>query len=425
MSVAELFAGAEPAYIQDVQKRMNRVQEKNAPGWNTFRGNVEKTKHGEKGLKLNYENLTSGGHSTPTATRPDWNEPVAEENFAGYVYPVRYRLPMIFDWALIRDFQINKSNASADMLRQRLVNKKVAALKRLNRNFYGDGSGYVSYSTSTITTLGSATMNGDTTPSTSPGHTKGTSWHRKNNWYQSINTSTGLPRGLYQVTAEGKASCTINLVSGTISSGDPQVDVNTYNGYFRGLAHLISNVNRTVQAINTADNPWFNSYGIDLAGAPLTFGAIEDLWTGLQIRNNDGEGKTGKVVFMPIGQQSVLRKSAQNLRVYNDTSNVVKGIAEDLDFGKNMSVISDSDMDDDRVYAAAYDEFGMLEDYPLDDMSADGQTWRMLMGGNNSGSERYQRAIGWDGNFFRKGNAMGSAFIYRASVTGVLTQASI
>lgn len=424
MSVATMFANADPLYIQDVDNRVQTIKEENARGFNTFRNNVQKSKHGEKGIKLNYKNLLNGGHSTPTATRPDWNEPVTQEYLSSYVYPVRYRLPMIVDWAIIRDFKINKTNASANVLRDTLMNTTEAALKRLNRAFYGTGDGALAYSTSALTVLGSQTMNGDTTPAASPGHTKGTSWLRKNNFYHAINTSTGLPRGIIRVDVEGKTSCTVTLISGTVSSGDPLVDLNTYQGYFRGLGFLISNTARTIQAINTTDNPDFNSFGIDLAGAPLTFATIEDLMTGLQIRNNDGK-KSGKVFFLPIGQSSVLRKSAQNLRVYNDGANVIKGIAEDVDFGNNLNVILDADLDDDRGYAAAYDEFGMLEDFPLNDIDDDGQEWRMILGANNSGSERRQRGIGWDGNLYRRGNAMSSAFFKRASVTNVLTQASI
>jgi hypothetical protein len=425
MSVATMFANADPLYIQDVEAKVQKVKEENAPGFNTFRNNVQKSKHGEKGLKLNYENMTTGGHSTPTATNPDWNEPVAEEYLSSYVYPVRYRLPMIVDWAIIRDFKINKTNASANVLKNKLMLTTEAALKRLERAFYGTGDGALGYSLSALSVGNAQTLNGDTTPAASAGHTKGTSWLRKNNFYHAINTSTGLPRGVFMVTVEGKTSCTVNVISGTIASGDPFVDLNTYQGYFRGLAFLISNTSRTIQAINTADNPDFNSFGVDLAGAPLTFATVEDLMTGLTIRNNDGNKKTGKVFFLPIGQASVLRKSAQNLRVYQNGSNVVKGIAEDVDFGNNLNVIMPADLDDDRGYAAAYDEFGMLEDYPLNDIDDDGQEWRMILGANNSGSERRQRGIGWDGNLYRRGNAMSSAFFKRASVTNVLTQASI
>ena len=423
MSVVTMFANTSESYQQEVLEEVQSIKENNAPGFNAFRTKIQKRKAGEKGLKITYDNIIAGGHSTPTSLKPDWNEPVADEEIASYVYPIRYRLPMIFDHGLIRDYK-NRIPSAGNSLRRKLKNKLIAALKRLNRAFYSDGSGAVAYSTSSISALGSSSMNGDTTPATSAGHTKGTKWLKKNNWYQAINTSTGQPRGLFQVTAEGASSCTINLVSGTVSSGDPIVDVNTYNGYFRGLAWLISNVNRVIQAVSTTDFPDLNSYGIDLAGAPLTFSIIEDLLAGLRIKNN-AQVKDGKVLFLPPGQESVLRKSGQNLRVYNDASNVVKGISEDIDFGTNLTAILDADMDEDRTYAVAYNEFGMLEEMELDELSMDDLEWHQLMGANNSGSERYQRGIGWDGNLYRRGTALSSAFIYRASVTGVKTQATV
>jgi hypothetical protein len=421
MSTVTFFANISESARQRVAEEIQNVREYNAPGFNAFRGKVQKTKAGEKGLKIGYLSQLPGGHSTPTALAPDYNEPVSIEMIASYVYPVRYRLPMVFDHGVLRDYK-NQVPGAFFQLRDILKAHITSALKRLNQNFYGDGTGSVAYSTATLAAIGSATLTGDTTPAVSAGHTKGTSWLRKGNWYHAVNATTGVPRGLFQVTTAGKTSCTINLTSGSITSGDPIVDINTYNKWFRGLAFLISAVNRTIQGVNTANNPEFNSFGVDLALAPLTFAAIEDLMTGVQVRNNDGATRSGKVLFLPPGQGSVLRKSGQNLRVYNDSSNVVRGIAEDIDFGTNMSAIIDSDMDEDRVYAAEYAEFGMLEEMELDVIDVDGREWRQLMGANNSGSDRYQRAIGWDGNPYRRGNAQASAYIYRASTTGVTGQ---
>lgn len=424
MSVVTMFANTSESYQQAVQEEIQTIKEHNAPGFNAFRSKVSKRKAGEKGIKIVYDNLISGGHSTPTAARPDWNEPTADEEIASYVYPVRYRLPMFFDHGLIRDYK-NKTASAPAAMRRKLKNKLTQALKRLNRAFYGSGDGTLAFSTSNITAVGSsATMNCDTTPATTAGHTKGGVWLKKNCYYHAINASTNEPRGLVLVTAEGKTSVTVTLISGSVSSGDPICDVGTWNGWMRGLAHLISPTNRVVQGVNTADFPDLNSFGIDLAGAPFTFATVEDLCTGIKIRNNDGN-KSGKILFATPGQESVVRKSAQNLRVYNDGSNVARGIAEDADFGSNLNVVLDADNDEDRLYAASYSEFGMLEEMELDEMSVDGQSWHMLLGANNAGSDRYQRAIGWDGNVFRRGNANSSGVVYRASVTGVYGQATV
>lgn len=420
MAVKLMFSNASDSYIQAVEDKINTVKEFNAPTFNAVRGRLSKKKAGEKGIKIVYDELISGGHSTPTAMRPDYNEPVADGEFASYVYPTRYRLPIKIDHGILRDIAA-KSKPAADKLARKLTNKTLQAIKRLNRNMYGDGSGALAFSASNITAVGSASMNCATTPAATFGQTKGGMWLLKDNWYQAINAATGLPRGLFQVTVQGRTSVTINLVAGAVSSGDPIVDVNTYNGWFRGFAHLISGTSRNVQGINTADYPDMNSTELDLSGAPFTFSVVEDICTMLRIRNN-GDEKSGKVMFMSPGQESVVRKSAQNLRVYNDGSNVARGIQENVDFGTNLNVVLDADCDEDRVYAIAYEEFGMLEEQPLGDMDYDGQTWHQLLGANNAGSDTYTKAIGWDGNIYRKGNAMTSALVKRASITGVRTQ---
>jgi hypothetical protein len=423
MSTVVFFSTLEEGKIQTVVKEMQETREREALTFNAMRGRLEKRKAGEKGLKFTYLTEFPGGHSTPTALQPDYNEPVAPEMIAGYVYPVRYRLPAIFDHAVLRDFKNGSENAFFD-LKDLLGKYMEAAGKRMNRAAILDGKGSLAYSTSTITALGSATMNGDTTPAVSAGHTKGTKWLEKNNFYHAINETTGLPRGFFKVTTPGKISCTINLLSGTISSGDVIVDVNTYNGYMRGLAWLVSPANRTIQGVNSANNADFNSNGYDLANATISAASVDDIKTGLQIRNNKAGARNGKVIFIAPGLLGVLRKQGQNLRVYNDGYNIVQGIAESFKAGDSVFV-EDSDMDEDRAYFVMYSEFGMLEEMALDVMDIDGQKYHQLMGANNSGSDRYQHAIGWDGNMYRKANAMGSAVLYRASVTGNQRQVDV
>jgi len=289
--------------------------------------------------------------------------------------------------------------------------------------FYGDGSGALAYAATTTTTPGSQTVNFETTASTSPGHTKGAKWLEKSHYYNAINAATGVIRGTFYVATEGSSSAVIVLVSGSITSGDPITDVNSYNKYFRGLGHLISAANRIVQGLNTADFPDLNSYGIDLNGLPLTAAVIEQLKAGLQIGNNDVNARNGLVAYTPPGQMSSLRKQGQNLRSYINGDNIVRGIAERFEAGDSVW-IEDADMDEDRQYYVNYDEFLMVEEHPLDVINIDGNEWRMILGANGSGSGRYQRAIGWRGNIARRGNAMASAYVYRASLTGISTQVS-
>jgi hypothetical protein len=416
------FDNLSDAVKQKVQAEMMTIKEYNTPGFSSFRRRTPKKKVGEKGYRIGYWANLPGGHTAYVPTDSDFNEPVPPQSVSSYVFPTRYALPMMFDEAVIEDF--NNGDAEAFIsLKQVLMLYMTSASKRMNRMFYGDGTGAVAYSATTTTLPGSQSCSFETTASTSPGHTKGAKWLEKNHYYDAINASTGAIRGTFYVVTEGSSSATINVVVGTVSSGDPIVDRNSYNKYFRGLGHLISAANRIVQGLNTADYPDLNSYGIDLNGLPMTSAVIEQLKAGLQIGNNSADSRNGLVVYTPPGQMSSLRKQGANLRSYINGDNIVRGIAERFEAGDTV-FIEDADMDEDRQYYVNYDEFLMIEERPLDVINIDGNEWRMILGANGSGSGRYQRAIGWRGNIARRGNAMASAYVYRASLTGISTQVS-
>src|ERR1041385_2584612 len=137
--------------------------------------------------------------------------------------------------------------------------------KRMNQYFYGTGNGAVAYSASTITTLGTQTLSGTTTAATTPGQTKGTMWLGEAETYQAINASTGAVRGTFTVTTPSATSCTINLLSGTISSGDPIVIQGSYQLAMRGLGWLISDQNRVLQGLDTSVFPDLNAPVVDLS----------------------------------------------------------------------------------------------------------------------------------------------------------------
>lgn len=421
MAVA-FFDNLSDGVRQKVETELQFVKEYETPGFSSFRRNTRKKKTGEKGYRIGYWESLPGGHTAYTATDSDFNEPIPPQSIASYVYPTRYALPMMFDEAVIEDFRAGDADAFVTLKDVLMLYMKSAA-KRMNRMFYGDGTGALAYAGGSITSLGSQTLSGETAAATSPGHTKGTRWLEKNHYYNAVNASTGAIRGTFYVVTEGASSCTIYLVSGTITSGDPIVDVNSYNKYFRGLGHLISAANRIVQGLNTASYPDLNSNGVDLNGLPLTAAVIEQLKAGLHIRNNKSSSRNGLVAYTTPGQMSSLRKQGANLRSYTNGHNVVEGIAERFQAG-DTAFIEDADMDEDRLYFVNYDEFMMIEERPLAVIDIDGNEWRMILGANGSGSGRYQRAIGWRGNIARRGNATASAYVYRASTTGVSTQVS-
>jgi len=416
------FDNVSDAVEQQVQTEMNKIREYNTPGLSAVRKSTKKRKAGEKGLRIPYWSNLPGGHTAYTAGSSDFNEAAPPQSISSYVFPTRYALPMMYDEAVIEDF-MNGVPGAFITLKDQLMLYMTVASKRMNQMVYGDGTGALAYAGGNVTSLGSQTLSGETAASTSPGHTKGTVRLEQNQWYWAINTTTGAVRGVFQVTVEGKSSCTITLTSGTISSGDPIVDPNSYNKYFRGFGHLISATNRIVQGLNTATFTRLNSLVVDLAGLPMTNAVVEQLKAGIHIQNNDANAKNGLVCFTPPGQISSLRKQGSNLRSYLNGYDVVQGIASSFESGDTVW-IEDADMDEDRQYYVSYSEFGLLEERPLGVINLDGNEWRMSLGGNGTGSGRYQRAIGWRGNIYRSGNALASAAVIRASQTGISQQTS-
>src|SRR5207237_6559858 len=130
----------------------------------------------------------------------------------------------------------------------------------------GDGSGALAFSSSSLSVGASQTMNCTTAAAATPGQTKGSRRLERRLSYDAINTSTGAVRGNITVVTEGTTSCVVNVNWGSVSSGDPIVDVGSYNRMIRGLGHLVSNASRVLQGLNTATFIDLNSPVLDLNG---------------------------------------------------------------------------------------------------------------------------------------------------------------
>jgi len=76
--------------------------------------------------------------------------------------------------------------------------------------------------------------------------------------------------------------------------------------------------------------------------------------------------------------------------------------------------------DEDRVYFCKTSDFKIYEMKPFGEYRRDGLDTRMLLGANQTGSDNWQKALGWKGNPATL-SARGSAFIKRAQL-GYATQ---
>lgn len=412
---------------EQVDTMVRMYFENNAPGYNAFRKATETYELTEKGFRIPMYVERPGGHTAFLPSASDFNAAKSPQTQSMYVFPTHYALPMIWQGNTLRAFNRDKANNLQSLL-DILKLYTETATKRIEMMFYGDGSGALAYSSSTLGSTGAGqTLNCTTAAAATPGQTKGARRLENNQVYNAINTSTGAIRGTFTVTTPGASSCVINLTSGTISSGDPIVDVNSYNRYMRGLGWLISDQSRNLQGLSTSTFPDLNSPVVDLNGATLTPATFENVKSSLNTRNNAETAENGLMCFMTFGQHSVLRKQGYSLGYYlrdgkNPSAEAVNGVAKLYQDG-DTTFIRTKDMDEDRGYLVKADGVRMFEEMPFGEYNFDQQNWRMLLGSNNSGSDNYQRAIGIAANagiLYPRA----CAFFKRASITGVVTEVS-
>lgn len=410
---------------EDVDPRVRAYFENNAPGYNSFKKQTLTHESTDKGYRIGMWVQRPGGHTAFLPSASDFNAAVSPQTQSMYIFPTHYALPMVFQGnairAMNRDTKDNLASFS-DILKLYTD----TATKRIEMIFYGDGSGALAYSASTIGSTGAATLNCTTAAAATPGQTKGARRLESNGAvYNAINTSTGAIRGSFTVTTMGASSATINVTSGTISSGDPIVDANSYNRWFRGLGWVISDQNRTLQGLATASYPDLNAPVIDLNGSVLTPAAFNNIKTTLMTRNNDEIAQNALSCYITPGQFGVLLKQGYSLGWYDRAGSggdTVKGVATNYQDG-DTTFIRCADNDEDRAYLVKNDCVGSWEEMPFGEYNWDQQSWRMVLGSNQTGSDNYQRAIGictQIGITYPRA----TAFIKRASLSGVVTQVS-
>jgi len=408
---------------QAVEKDVRMFYENNDPGMRAFGKAVDKPKLTSKGYRLPDYARRPTGMTWFTPDNSDFNAANGPQTVSMWVYPTMSAWPMIWAGSTIESME-NDTEDNVQSYDQVMVQYTETFRKRMNQYFYGTGNGAVAYSATTTTVLGSQSLSGTTTAATTPGQTKGTMWLWEGETYQGINASTGAVRGTFVVTTAGTSSCTVNVLSGTISSGDPIVIQGSYQLAMRGIGWLNSDQNRVLQGLDTSVYTDLNAPVVDLAGALLTPAAIENAKALLQTRNNATDAKNNLTAFITFGQYSTIRKQGYNLGYYlreDAGSETMKGVQGDYTDG-DTRFICDADMDEDRVYFQKTSDYKIYEMKPFGEYRRDGLDQRMLLGANQTGSDNWQKALGWKGNPATL-SARGSAFIKRAQL-GYATQVS-
>lgn len=401
---------------QAVEKDVREFYENNDPGMRAFGKAVDKPKITEKGYRLPDYSRRPTGMTWFTPDNSDFNAANGPQTVSMWVYPTMSAWPMLWTGSAIESME-NDTEDNVQSYDQVMVQYTQTFRKRMNQYFYGTGNGAVAYAASTITSLGSQSLTCTTTAAATPGQTKGAMWLWELEVYQAINASTNAVRGTFTVTTAGTSSCTINLLSGTISSGDPIVIQGSWQLAMRGIGWLISDQNRVFQGLDTSVYTDLNSPVVDLTGALLTPAAIENAKALLQTRNNAVTAKNDLTAFITFGQYSTIRKQGYNLGYYlreHEGSDTMKGVQGDYTDG-DTRFICDADDDEDRVQFAKTSDYKIYEQKSYGKYNRDGLNTRMLLGANQTGSDNWQSAVGWKGNPAALA-ARGSAFIKRAQL---------
>lgn len=392
--------------------------ELNAPTWKAIKSRVDEHPITQKGYQISFWNRVPGGVGGFIPGNSSFNEYVSPNSRPMYVFPTYMAQPMIYDGSTFRMLN-SGSESKVQNLGDSVQFHYEYFTKCIEYMSVGDGTGALAYSGSTITTLGTGqSLTGTTAAATTPGQTKGTIRLKAGQTYDSVNTSTEAVRGQFYIETEGASSCTIFLIWGSISSGDRITWPGSNQKMPRGLGFLISNASRVLQTISTATEPYLNSYGLDLNGNLLTPSTFSSLKAGVQTRSNTQEARNNLLCFETFNQYNIKARQGWNLTIQDKDS--TSGAASKYTDGDTTFILS-ADMDEDRGYLAPADILGMYEEMPVGEFDLDGQTWRMLMGNNGTGSDSYQKAIGcaWNMGISRP---IGAGFYKRALFSSTQTQ---
>lgn len=395
--------------------------ELNAPTYKALKPISRNLEITAKGIRLPHWKKMPGGIGGFIEGDSSFNPYTSPTSRSMYLFPTYMAQPIIMNGATMR--MLNSGGESKVQTLGDLIDLHYKVFtKGIEYVCQGDGSGTLAVTSGAGSTLGTGqTLTGTTSAATTAGQTKGTARLKEGNYYDFINPSTGAVRGQCLVETEGASSCTVNLLWGSWSSGDYVTWPNSFNKVPRGLAQLISNASRILQTLNTANDNKLNSSAIDLAGnlcTPTTFSRAK---TALRMRNNSEGAEDGLTCFCTYNFYDIIKRQGWNLAI--QPLEVTQGIAKKFKDGDTTFVTS-TDGDEDRAYLAMGDTLVMAEEMPLGTFNLDKQDWRMLLGGNGTGSDSYQQAFGI---CFNMGilRPIESAFIKRALIANTETEVSV
>ena len=289
-----------------------------APLWNSIGEVTKAVEVSQRGVRYYYVKTQAGGHTLPTIAQPDNNRAIPSQSDSMWAVPQMYSISMVIDYLLMVDAGGDKGPKKANAMFniQEIVSQTVDAAAQHQEFFAcGNGFGILAYSSSTLTVVGAGqTMNCETTPAAAPGHTKGAVRLKANQYYQSFDTTTGLPEGTILVTsANNKTSATVTLLSGVVTSGNPICDVGSYGAAPMGFSGLIDDNNRVIQGRDSSVDTILNCPTVDLNATKFTVTDRETTKTQLVVRNSNKSARSGLNNLVTPGLMSDLRKASREI----------------------------------------------------------------------------------------------------------------
>lgn len=378
----------------------------------------------QRGVRYAYGKSQPGGHGNPTLSQPDNNRAIPEQTDSMWAVPQWYTIPIEIDYSLLNDAGgargPKKANAMFSIER---ILKNVTDVAAQRQEFYtcGDGTGAMAYSSSSLTVVGAGqTLTCDTSADATPGHTKGAVRLKQNQYYQSFDTTTGLPEGTILVTsANNKTQATVTLLSGVVTSGNPICDVGAYMAVPMGITGLIDDNNRIVQGRDSSVDTLMNVPTIDLNGNKFTISDRETLKTMLVTLNLEKGARSGLTNITTPGLMSDLRKQGYGQRrlTADDAVTDIAVMYKDVDGTKMMEI---ANYDEDRS-TFFQDNLQKLTEFAFDDINPDSLQWRNLPGVNATGSRNFYRFWGTSWTLGID-DFLTCSTVKRASSTGIVTQ---
>jgi len=345
-----------------------------------------------------------------------------------WVVPQMYSISMVIDYLLMVDAGGDRGPKKANAMFniQEIVKQTVDAAAQHQEFFAcGDGTGALAYSSASLTVVGAGqTLTCDTSADATPGHTKGAVRLKQNQYYQSFDTTTGLPEGTILVTSSNnKTQATVTLLSGVVTSGNPICDVGGYMAAPMGVSGCIDDNNRIFQGRDTSVDTVLNCPSIDLNGTKFTVSDREKVKTQLVVLNIDKGARAGLTNLVTPGLMSDLRVQGYGFHRTGGDEPVVD-IAGGYKDADGTRILEMSNWEEDRSSFFKGDALEKGTEFAFGDIQPDNLQWRNLPGVNLTGSRNYYRMWGTSWTIGLN-KPLAVSTVKRASSTNIVRQVDV